>query len=265
VYRILARRAVQQGGIDVESFVEQAVAGGMSPDRVMELLLEDLENNGPLFGRFFRSLTGAAENTVMAAVRQGETAAFALSEAEADIEATRLQRLARGEDPAQQALLARAEVDDAVRNADPVALQEIEDVATDRLELTWIAELRNTCHLCLPLHGTTRTIQEWNELGYHPDTIHSREGWTTPCHCKRIPVRTAADEFADGSQRKLRSELVSPLKRNKVESPTGLKGNKRTARGISQIDVEKSIQARDKALESLQGRRTMRLLGQSGG
>jgi hypothetical protein len=47
----------------------------------------------------------------------------------------------------------------------------------------------------------------------------------------------------------------------KLESPTGLKGSKKTRRAIAQGDIDKALAARDKAMESPQGRRTMRLMG----
>jgi hypothetical protein len=239
IYRILARRAVREGGIDVESFVDQALEGGMDPERIQEQLLFDVENDGPIFGKFFRTLKGAAEGAVMAAERQGFAVGL-INEDRADEEIARLRRLAN--------------MDDVLDGADPEELAAVEEAGADRLELTWVAELRNTCHLCLPLHGKSLTRDEWDKLGKNPSTIHSNEGWVTPCHCQLVPTRVASD----------REELRTPLVRNKLKSPKGLKGSKRTARGVTQQDLDRSLAARDKAMESEGGRRTLRLLGKSG-
>lgn len=235
IYEILAKRAIREGGIDVEAFVDLNVQGGVSADRVMELLLDDLENDGPVFGRFFRTLTGAAENSVTAAYRQGSVAA----DVDLDDEIKRLTGLAN--------------MDDIITGADPALLAEVEELSAEHMELTWIAELRNTCHRCLPLHGQSRFKDEWDESGFSPDTIHVVVGWSSPCHCSLVPRK-----FAEG-----RDEIKAPLVRNKLKGVTGVKGSKRTARGVSQQDLDKSIAARDKAMDSLEGRRTLRQLGTS--
>lgn len=241
VYSTLARRAVEQGESDLQSFIDQAINAGMSEERIQAQLLQDLEEGGPIFGKFFRSLTGAAEASVMAASRQGETAGYVA----ADAELTELLRLA--DTPGS-----------IIDNADPEQLAELEAEASELIEETWIAELVNTCHLCLPLHGQTKTRSEWNELGYSPDTIHASEGWTSVCHCKRVQQRVL--EFALDEDR---ASLQQPLVRNKVKTTTGLKGSRKTARGVTQRDLERAQKARDEALQSEIGRRTLRLLGQS--
>jgi hypothetical protein len=229
IYRNLAERAVEQGGVDLRSLFRQAETAGMSAARFQERLLQDLEEGGPIFGKFFRSLGGAARSATAAAMRQGEFAG--------DVE--RFTGLANT-------------VGSIIDTADPASLQQLEDELGDSVALTWVAELVNTCHRCLPLHGTTRTLAQWQELGLHPETIHA--DWNSECKCRLIRSEQAASQ----------SDLVAPLKRNKVKSPTGLKGSRRTARAVSQVDLEKSIAARNEALESIEGRRTLRLLGTSG-
>lgn len=242
IYSILAKRAVQQGGIDVEAFVEQAINAGLSPERVQELLLRDLEENGPIFGRFFRTLTGAAEAAVMAASRQGEVVGEAAA-------SEQLERL--------RAINARA--GSAIENADPGELAAIEDEIAEDVLVVWVAELKNTCHLCLPLHGKEFTMGELQEAGLHPDSIHANEGWTTPCHCHLAPKRIV-DALSDTDKESVRSPLV----RQSVDSKTGLKGSRRTSRSVLQKDLDRAIEARDKAVQSLEGRRTLRALGRSG-
>lgn len=238
MYAILARRAVKEGGIDVESFVDQALEVGISPERIQEMLLEDLANDGPLFGRFFRTLTGAAETAVLTAERQGFDVGV-LAEDVADKRIAELRRIVN--------------MDDALTEADPEKLAEIEQAGASMVEYTWIALMQNTCHLCLPLHGHSRTKEEWQELGVLPDTIHVNAGFVSKCRCTLVPRNVAEG----------RADLQAPLLRNKLVSDTGLKGSKRTARGVAQQDLDRAIAARDKALESEQGRRTLRLLGKT--
>ena len=90
VYERRARRAVEQGAIDLQTFMEDLVASGVSPDRIEDMLLDDLENEGPVFGKFIRSLTGAATSTVNSAERQGDMAGVALVNMEEDPEYQRL-------------------------------------------------------------------------------------------------------------------------------------------------------------------------------
>jgi hypothetical protein len=229
VYARLAKRAVKQGAIDLETFIEQMLDAGTSLIRTEQLLLEDLENNGPIFGKFIRSLSGAAESSISAAGNQGELAGHAITDKE-------LRR--------QLTIADSGEYFRAVHDeADPDVLQAIEDELADDVKLTWIATFANTCHLCLPLHGTAMTLREWMDRGLHPDTIHSQQGWVSSCYCRLEP-----QEFAE------REDLKAPLARTK-------QGNKRTMRAVAQKDIDKAIAARDKAMESIEGRRTLRALG----
>jgi hypothetical protein len=232
IWSTLAKRAVRQGGVNAEAFMELAAASGMSAEEVERRLIEDLSSDGPIFGQFFRQLGTAATGAVLAAESQGSLVAMV----DADEE---LQRL-----------LDIESLDDVIDAADPEALEQIEQAIASRAELTWVATLTNTCYRCLPLHGQTRTLEEWRELGFSPETIH--EGWASACNCQLVPTDDAGP----------REDLIAPLVRLKVE---GEKGVKRTARAVAQVDMEKAIQAARKASESEQGRRTLRLLGQSGG
>lgn len=240
VWRNLVQRAVAQGGLDIDAFVQQGIEAGMSEETIQRRLLDDLENDGPIFGKFFRSLAGAAEGAALSAYDQGAD----VGNIDGNRELKRLLGL-------REKTNAFGSVIDV---ADPDAMAEIAEAVAERDERIWIAELQNTCHLCLPLHGTTRTMAEWTELGYHPDTIHSAEGWASRCKCKLVPVQQAD-----------RLDEMQPLVRNKLETadPKRMKTNRQTKRGVTQVDLERSLAARDKALQSEAGRRTMRLLGES--
>lgn len=231
VWSTLSKRAVLQGGVNADTFLEMAAASGMSADEVERRLLDDLENDGPVFGAFFRQLTAAANSSVMAAEQQGSLMAVI----DGDAELSRLLDL--------------ESMDDVINSADPETLDAIERAVESRTELTWIATLVNTCYRCLPLHGHTRTLEEWKALGFSPETIH--DGWSSSCHCQLVPVKDAGP----------RDDLVAPLVRMKAEAP---KGVKRTVRMVAQQDLERAIEATRKAQQTEEGRRTLRLLGQAG-
>lgn len=226
VYERLANRAVQQGFSNLEAFVGRLVDQGVPSDRIEELLLEDLANDGPIFEAFFRSLGGAADSAIAAAHQQGST----MGAIDANAEIKRLLDL--------------GSLEDVIDDADPDLMAEIEAASADRLDLTWVATMRNTCHLCLPLHGVTRTRQEWNDLGLDPATIHPGS-WSSVCHCSLVER-----EHFD------RDDQMAPLLRIKE------KGSRRTVRGVTSANIETAIKARDKALESAEGRRLLRKLGQ---
>jgi hypothetical protein len=230
LWSTLAKRAVLQGGLNADAFLDMAAASGMSPEEVERRLLDDLDNDGPIFGAFMRQLQSAATSSVMAAEQQGSIAAVLDGDAE----------LAR--------LLDIESMDDVIDGADPAMLEAVENAA-GRQEFTWVATLVNTCHRCLPLHGHTRTLEEWRALGFAPETIH--DGWQSSCHCQLVPHKDAGP----------RDDLVAPLVRMKAEAP---KGVKRTVRMVAQQDLDRAIEATRKAMESEQGRKTLRLLGHSG-
>jgi hypothetical protein len=244
VYEILAERAVDSAVLDIQAFIKRAKASGMSDDALTESLLNDFENGGPLFGRFQRNLTGAASSSVRAAERQGQTVgnirhdprirAQIQSDAEASAELLELERL-----------------DDVIDGADPEQLERLEEL-TDNIEVTWIATLRNTCHLCLPLHGITRTRREWALEGLDPDTIHG--DWNSECQCKLVPA----------TQTTGRQDLTEPLRRVSLPKEDRTTGRK-TARDVSVPNLDRAREAAQKAMESKEGRRILRILGKSGG
>lgn len=235
IWAILAGRAVEQGGINATSFIEQARASGMSDETILNMLEEDLETGGQVFGPFLRAIEGAAQSAVMTSIRQGET----IGTIDGDEELRRLVGLAESEDA----------IEEAIRTGDPNLAEALEEVAADDLLETSIAELRNTCHVCLPLHGKTLTRREWQERGLLPEMRHA--GWKSSCKCRLIPAK-----YADSD------DLVAPLVRERAESPRGLKPSKRTTAVISQGSIERAQRVRDEALATPEGRRTLRLLGQ---
>lgn len=234
LYDRLVRRALGQIQLDLESFFEAAIEQGMSLESAQAQLIDDLDNAGPIFGKFLRHVTGAAENTVMEAGRQGVFAGeLKSSGALAEIEG-----------------ITQADIDAAIDAADPDRLGEIEREAAPRIVQAWIAELVNTCYKCLPLHGVEMLAEEWDARGLHPASMH--DGWVSVCHCRRIDVRLVAD----------RDELIAPLLRTNV---TKVKGARKTARAVAQQDIDKSLQTVARVRESQEGRRVLRLLGTSGG
>jgi hypothetical protein len=235
-YRILAERAIKQTRIDLDTFAELLVGSGLSNEQIREQLINDLENNGPIFGKFFRSLGGAAESAVNTATRQGQAVGTAMDF-----------------DEEYDDFVSVNDLEDVIDDADPEAMEAIEDRIAD-LEHTWIAELVNTCELCLPLHGTSKTLEEWNALGLNPATIHLREGWVSKCHCQLIPKVLIDD--AGG-----RDAFMAPLSRVRVKTETGLPVSKKTVRAVGQRDLDRAIEAVKKASESLTGRRTLRMAG----
>ena len=230
LYEALAKRAVKQGVTDFETFLERADAAGLPRDVLEERLVADVEEGGPIFGKFIRSLSGAAATSVLASERQGADVARA-----------------RAED-----LISMSEMDDILDDADAEEMDDIGDRLEDSALWIWIAELVRTCERCLPLHGKIMTAQEWNESGYDPETMH--EGWDEPCHCEWQPM----DELSPDDLK----ELKAPLIRERVKTDTGLMGSKRTQRLVAQADLDKATAAVTKATESLEGRRTLRLMGQ---
>ena len=79
---------------------------------------------------------------------------------------------------------------------------QVELGVEDDTEMTWIAALVNTCPDCLPRHGQTDTLANW-ELAGKPGT-----GWSvcrTNCQCQLLPA----------SDVKNRPELKEPLQRKR--------------------------------------------------
>jgi hypothetical protein len=129
-------------------------------------------------------------------------------------------------------------------------MQEIEDAIADSLGWTWIATMTNTCHRCLPLHGKTLTKDEWDSMGYSTETIH--DGWDSDCQCTLVPAKYT--EMPD--------DLKLPLVRQKAKDEYGKAIKGKTIRGVTQQDIDKAVKSMKDAMESEEGRKTIRLLGQ---
>jgi len=231
-YERLANRAIKQTAVDIQAFMQMAADSNISQDRLEEMMLDDLESGGPIFGKFIRSLSAAASSATQAASRQGAV-------------------LASIDESMLTETLTLADVADAAMDADPEVIEEITSQTIQSEPMTWVATMVNTCARCLPLHGKTKTMTEWDELGLNPDTIH--EGWDSDCQCNLIPAK----EFGKNA------DLVAPLLRKKIVSPTGQKPTKRTVRAVLQEDVDKARDAVAKAMETERGRRTLSLLGKA--
>lgn len=241
-YRILATRAVKQSGVDFDTFVEIAAARGISAQELERMLIQDLDNDGPVFGKFLRSINAAAGAAVQTAARQGAMVAAVESDREAQRELEGFLKLADA-----------ADAQELVSSGDPDALEVIEDLAAD-IPMMWVATLVKTCHLCLPLHGKIDTKRNWDARGLSPDNIHQNEGWdaASKCQCSLVPNAT----HRQGKQE------IAPLLRTKLQPPEGKKTSRRTVRAVAQQDYDKAREAVRKAMETEQGRRTLRLLGQ---
>lgn len=232
IWSALVRRSVREGVTDAEAFIETALASGVPLDQIDARLLRDLDEGGPIFGKFTRSLEAAAGRAVQAAERQGEAVARAYAEE----------------------LISLSEMDDILEDADAEQIEALQKQLEPREMLVWIATLVNTCHLCLPLHGKSASREWWEAQGIDPENIHQNEGWSekSKCQCHLYPTDEVEDFGAE----------VLPLVRTRVESATGLKGSKRTQRLVAQRDIDKAIAAVARAQDSLEGRRTLRLMGE---
>ncbi len=227
LYAIRAQKAVDIGTVDFNALVEELLADGVPADVINEMLIDDLENNGKIFGKFFRDLGAAGDTAISHADAQGSTAAEAV---DLDDEIARF--------------VEESELGDRARDGDPHALEQIEDLADDQ-EMTWIATMRKTCAKCLPLHGKSMSRQEWRERGLRPRGVHPN------CECDWVPTQLAASH----------SNLMAPLRRSIV--PGQVKGGRRTQRAVTQQDIDASLKARDEAEKTPEGRKTLRLLGES--
>ncbi len=235
-FAIEAQRVAGNATANLGARISRWLSHGATPEDILEDLLHDIDNNGPVFGGFLRALGGAGGNAVSTAVRQGELVGYAADSA------------------ALRGLLERVDVDEPnlnalLESADPEGASLVEETLADVIEETWVATLRNTCAWCLVLHGQTRTRAEWLAARITPETIHDDHSIAAPCYCRLVPV-----ELAGG-----RADLMEPLRRE------GQKGSRRTARSVVQQDLQKSIAARDAALQSAEGRRLLRKLGSARG
>ncbi len=242
-YEILAQRAVDSATLDIEAFIKRAQSAGMGIEALSDALLNDFETGGPLFGRFMRNITGAASSSVRSAEHQGQVAGSIRHD-------PRIRQQIAEEMKASSELLDLNELDDVIAGADAEQLAELEEL-TDNIEVTWIATLKNTCHRCLPLHGVTRTRRQWAMLGLNPDTIHG--DWNSECQCKFVPaVQTTG-----------RKDLTEPLRSVAIPKEDRTLGRK-TARVVTQANLDKAVEGVAEAQQSLEGRRILRLLGQAG-
>lgn len=230
-YAILAQRAVKQGTLNLETLILSMLDSGMTQDAIREALDNDLKNDGPVFGAFVRSLTDASTSAITVAGSQGETLGMISGDAE-------LQRLVKTRG-------LKLGIDEAIESGDPEIAAEFEDAIAEDIQEMRIATLINTCHLCLPLHGKTMSRADWVRLGLMPADMHP-ETWNSRCMCKNIPVSLAGK----------RKDVIAPLRRLRVN-----KGDKRTVRVMTAIDIDKAIEARNQAMESIEGRRVLRRLG----
>ena len=231
LYDRLVGRAMAHANVDLQFFIQNAVANNVPPNVLRMRLMNDLMNEGPIFGKFMRSMNGAAGQTVLEARRQGTRAAYADKNLSSEMSKNGLN------------------IQQIIDTGDAELLEKVEQISAPLTESTWLCALRNTCDYCLPLHGITRTDQEWDELGLDPSTIHAELGWSSICYCIKVPAEQVN-----------RNAELAPLKRVPLQDRGG---SRRTERAITQRDLEKSISAVAKARESVQGRRTMRLLGQA--
>ena len=236
VYRILAERAVNQATIDLNTALTMAGTSRASIQAMERLLLDDLANDGPIFGKFIRSLSGAASSAVTAAANQGASVGSVIR----DQEVQRYLRIGKGE--------LASEID----NADPERLDEIEQAAEDRMLMVWVATLVNTCHRCLPLHGKEMMKSEWAERKLDPETIH--DGWDSSCKCLLV-------YWTPGMTGK--NKTVSPLVRKKIKDEDGRVVGKKTKRSILQEDIDKAQQAVAASMQTEQGRKMLEAIGQS--
>jgi hypothetical protein len=233
LYAIKAQRAVETGLVDVEAFIQELLLDGVPDEQINALLVADLEEGGPLFGKYFRSLGLAGESVLSVAESQGSLAAE-IMEIDKELEAFM-----------KESQVGDSTLEELAASGDPEAL-EVLDAVSDHKMLTWICKLRRTCEQCLPLHGKTLSRKEWRDRGLFPGTVH------TNCMCVWELSELSAN----------RSDLVAPLRR---EIKAGQKkGGKLSVRAITSNDVERAQAEVQKALNSKQGRKMLQRLGQSG-
>lgn len=231
IYASKAQKAIDSGLVDLKSFIEELRLGGAKDASIERMLLDDLENEGPIFGKFFRSLGVAGDSAITLAEKQ------AASVYESMVASDAMQKLREEADITSEEMLQN------ILDANPEELEQM-DQATEDLDYTWICKLQKTCAVCLPLHGKTLSKKEWQEKGLVPGAVHNN------CQCDWVLAELAAS----------RKDLVDPLVRIKITEPET--GTKKTIRGVTQISVDKAREAALKASQSEQGRRTLRLLGQ---
>jgi hypothetical protein len=240
-YDRLARQAVSRTTTRLETFVESLRDAGLPDDQILDRIISDLTTDGPIFGGFFGELGSAGESSIIAAQGQGQSVGHVSSQANLKELLTKV-----GITDVDQFVSA------ATSSADPDTAFDIEQVTKSNRFLVWVAVLQNTCHACLPLHGVRKSAEEWDLLGLNPSTIHADNdiinrstGGANPCYCLLV-------EDTD------QTTVLKPLQR--VRKEDGI--SKGTVRSVGSKNIGVAQKARDKALESKIGRRTLRLLGQ---
>ena len=239
-YLRLATKAIKQAEVTLEELVERLRDNGLTDDEILDSVLADFDEGGPVFGNFFSGMEHAGASSIQAAQSQGQSVAHVAED-------RALQELLRDIGVADPASF----VDEVLDGADPDGAFDIEQITKESRMLTWVAVLRNTCHACLPNHGVTKSAAEWEELDLDPATIHGQHGIINratgnpnPCYCVLVEDTDAVKE-------------LEPLRRIKIEGVS-----KRTTRNVGSKNLGTSQEAVDKLQESKAGRSALRKLGQ---
>lgn len=239
-YARIAQRTIRRAEATLEELVDRLRDAGLSDEDILVQALDDLDNDGPIFGGLFSGLESAGEAAIVAAGSQGQSIAHidgdaALRDVLASVGVSDVDRF----------------LTETLENGDPDAAFEAEQITQSNRFLTWVAVLQNTCHACLPLHGVTKSAEEWQQLDLDPATIHEQNGImnratgsANPCYCRLV-------EDASGA------EVLEPLRRMRTEPGV----SKKTVRLIGSKNLGVSQKAAEAALESKIGRRTLRRLG----
>jgi len=255
LYAIRAQRAVDTGLVDLEAFIDELRSMGMNDERIDQMILDDLLEGGPIFGKFFRSLGMAASDTTTVAHRTASSVGMSVGLAEQgamkvlpgeSVPIGAAQRMGKADRLTGPLKIGDTDIVELAKQGDPDALEYLEDI-TDYEALTWVCALKKTCARCLPLHGKTMTRKDWRQSGYGPGAMHPR------CMCVFEPSAVSQS----------RQQHIAPLVRQ--GSPGAPKGSKRTIRSLTQQDVDKAVAAADAARATPQGRQILDRLGRVNG
>lgn len=232
VYESLADQAIRRGVLDLQALVDRLIIEGADDDIIDELIFDDFESGGPISRQFLTGVTSAATSATNAAVVQGQLAG-------------QVARKYSGQD--------LENIYNSLANGDDDAIERFLDEEGEE-KFTWVCTFVNTCHRCLPLHGVSLTTNEWKRRGVSPSTIHG--DWESECKCNLV---RSEDVDQQG--------ITEPLRRVKLsaEEQAQLKAagvRRTTTRAIASTDIETAIEYRDQAMQSEEGRRLLRKLGQ---
>lgn len=136
----------------IQELIDKLETREVSEEQIINILLEDFENDGEIFGGLKRSLIGDA--------REG------------------------------------------IKNIETEVQTELFKEAGEE-KLTWICAFVNTCEDCLPLHGQSKTLEEWKADPGLPGS-----GWSVcreHCQCVLMPSAYAGTK----------EELSKPIQRAK--------------------------------------------------